>query len=499
LLLYPTFAPSFAPPISWKFSFAPPCYLFIIKKASTRLWRAYTDSVSGFMRPAGLMILSVKKESPLPPVEDITGYPSILGGRVKTLHPAVFGGILAKRSDEVHQQEMQQHALPFIDLVVVDLYPFEETVKSGGSPEAIIEKIDIGGISLIRAAAKNFNDVLIIPSLTDYPLLKEIIDNQNGKTSLDQRRLQALKAFGVSSQYDGAINTWFNQGDLNKSTVQFPADWSSRSLRYGENPHQKAMFHGKPEEVFTQLHGKELSYNNLLDVDAAISLISDFSEPTVAVIKHNNACGLASAPLLLTAWEKALAGDPVSAFGGIIITNREIDKEVAEAMNSLFFEVLLAPSFTEDALAVLQTKKNRMLLKTNTFSPPKQVFRSVLNGILEQEADHQTETEKDLKTVTQQSPSPSEISDLLFANKIVKHSKSNAIVLAKKRTTAGQRCGTNLQSGCAPTSHCQGPTFRFFPLRSSDGFRCVLPFSGLCRDCPCSRYYRRDTAGRISA
>ncbi len=385
-----------------------------------------------------------EKGIPVTPVEDITGYPSILGGRVKTLHPAVFGGILAKRADEVHQNEMQQHALPFIDLVVVDLYPFEETVKCGGSPEAIIEKIDIGGISLIRAAAKNFNDVLIIPSLKDYSLLREIIDNQNGKTNVEQRRLQALKAFGVSSQYDGAINSWFSTGHLNENSLQFPADWSSRSLRYGENPHQKAMFHGKPEEVFTQLHGKELSYNNLLDVDAAISLISDFSEPTVAVIKHNNACGLASAPLLFTAWEKALAGDPVSAFGGIIITNREIDKEVAEAMNSLFFEVLLAPSFTEDALGVLQTKKNRMLLKTNTFIPPKQVFRSVLNGILEQEADHQTETEKDLKTVTTQSPSPSEITDLLFANKIVKHSKSNAIVLAKN--------GQLLASGVGQTS-----------------------------------------------
>ncbi len=374
-----------------------------------------------------------KRDIPVTPVEDITGYPSILGGRVKTLHPAVFGGILAKRSDAVHEKEMQAHSLPFIDLVVVDLYPFEETVKAGGSPESIIEKIDIGGISLIRAAAKNYKDVLIIPSLADYSSLSEIIKNQKGNTNIEQRRIQALKAFGISSHYDAAIQAWFCDGDKKSANLKFPSDWNSRSLRYGENPHQKAMFHGKPEEVYTQLHGKELSYNNLLDVDAAISLINDFPEPTVAIIKHNNACGLASDQRLLTAWEKALAGDPVSAFGGIIITNREITKEVAEAMNSLFFELAIAPSFSNDALTVFSTKKNRIILKIKDFKLPAMLYRSILNGVLEQEPDHKTETATDLKTVTVKGPSTAETEDLLFANKIVKHSKSNAIVLVKNK------------------------------------------------------------------
>ncbi len=381
---------------------------------------------------------------PVIPVEDITGYPSILGGRVKTLHPGVFGGILAKRNDQVHQEEMKKHQLPFIDLVVVDLYPFEETVKAGGSAEDIIEKIDIGGISLIRGAAKNFDDVLIIPSVNDYSILIDIIENQQGNSSLEQRRNQALKAFGVSSHYDGAINSWFTHGKLMDDQVHMPSNWESRSLRYGENPHQKAMFHGNMAEVFTQLHGKELSYNNLLDVDAAIALIRDFSEPTVAVIKHNNACGLASDSNLLTAWEKAFAGDPVSAFGGILIANREISLEVAEAMNSLFFEVLLAPGFTDEALQILQSKKNRMILKINTFNAPKTIFRSAMNGILEQDADQITETSSDLKNVTNKEASSSEINDLLFANKIVKHSKSNAIVLAKN--------GQLLASGVGQTS-----------------------------------------------
>jgi phosphoribosylaminoimidazolecarboxamide formyltransferase/IMP cyclohydrolase len=381
---------------------------------------------------------------PVIPVEDITGYPSILGGRVKTLHPGVFGGILAKRNDQVHQEEMKKHQLPFIDLVVVDLYPFEDTVKAGGSAEAIIEKIDIGGISLIRGAAKNFNDVLIIPSVKDYSLLIDVIGNHNGNTSLEIRRNQAQKAFGVSSHYDGAINSWFMHGKLMDDQIQMPSNWEGRALRYGENPHQKAMFHGNMAEVFTQLHGKELSYNNLLDVDAAIALIRDFSEPSVAVIKHNNACGLASDSNLLTAWEKAFAGDPVSAFGGILVANREITLEVAEAMNSLFFEVLLAPGFTEEALLVLQSKKNRMILKTNAFIAPKTIFRSAMNGVLEQDADQITEISSDLKNVTSKEASASEINDLLFANKIVKHSKSNAIVLAKN--------GQLLASGVGQTS-----------------------------------------------
>jgi len=386
----------------------------------------------------------VDRGLPVIPVEDITGYPSILGGRVKTLHPGVFGGILAKRNDAVHQEEMKKHHLPFIDLVVVDLYPFEDTVASGAGADAIIEKIDIGGISLIRGAAKNFNDVLIIPSVNDYSFLLDVIVEQKGITSLEQRRLQAQKAFSVSSHYDGAINTWFLDGKLNENKIALPNNWESRSLRYGENPHQKAMFHGNIDEVFTQIQGKELSYNNLLDIDAALALIQDFVEPSFAVIKHNNACGLASDFDLSKAWKKALAGDPVSAFGGVLVANREITLDVAEAMNSLFFEVLLAPKFSEDALAVLQSKKNRILLRTNAFQGNKKNLRSVLNGVLEQDPDLAVESPSDLKIATEKSPSSTEIQDMLFANKIVKHSKSNAIVLAKN--------GQLLASGVGQTS-----------------------------------------------
>ena len=385
-----------------------------------------------------------ERNLPVTPVEDITGYPSILGGRVKTLHPAVFGGILAKRGDNVHEQEMAQHKLPFIDLVVVDLYPFEDTVRGGGTPEAIIEKIDIGGISLIRGAAKNFNDVVIIPSVNDYQTLIDIIENGNGQTTIDQRRALATRAFAVSSGYDTAINSWFTTGNLPKGIVQLSPGTPCRSLRYGENPHQKAAYHGNLDAIFTQVHGKELSYNNLLDVDAAIGLIREFVMPTVAIIKHNNACGLASDQSLMKAWEKALAGDPVSAFGGIIATNTTITKEVAEAMNSLFFEVLLAPEITADALIILQSKKNRMILLTQPFEAPKSLYRSVLNGVLEQETDHITESKAHLKTVTTKVPTEAEQADMLFANKIVKHSKSNAIVLAKD--------GQLLASGVGQTS-----------------------------------------------
>ncbi len=368
---------------------------------------------------------------PVIAVEDITGYPSILGGRVKTLHPGVFGGILAIRDDEQHQAQMQEFKLPFIDLVIVDLYPFQETVASGSSDEEIIEKIDIGGISLIRAAAKNFNDVVIIPTFNDYPFLLDILENQNGKTTLLQRKNQSLSAFAVSSGYDSAIHQWFLGNNSINETVQTPASWATKSLRYGENPHQKASFRGNLSEVFNQLHGKELSYNNLLDVDAALNLISEFEEPTIAVIKHNNACGLASDSSIIKAWEKALAGDPVSAFGGVIISNRLVSKELATEMNQLFFEVLLAPGYDPEALVILQSKKNRMLLETKPFQKPTQLIRSVLNGVLVQDPDNRTETINDFKVVTIKTPTESEYKDLIFANKIVKHSKSNAIVLAK--------------------------------------------------------------------
>ncbi len=367
---------------------------------------------------------------PVKAVEDVTGYPSILDGRVKTLHPGVFGGILARRNDATHQAEMEQYKLPFFDLVVVDLYPFESTVASGAAENAIIEKIDIGGISLIRAAAKNFNDVVIIPTVDDYGVLLDILEKQDGITELGQRKEQALHAFRVSSRYDSAIHAWFEKGTLTDD-VQLPAGWPSKSLRYGENPHQKAAFHGPIDEVFTQLHGKELSYNNLLDMDASLGLINEFQEPAFAVIKHNNACGLACDSSLTEAWKKALAGDPVSAFGGVIVCNRPIDKETASEINQLFFEVLMAPGFEAEALDILKSKKNRVLLETKQFTSPEKQYRSLLNGMLEQSRDNSTEQIAQFKTVTKKAPTEQELMDLVFANKIVKHSKSNAIVLVK--------------------------------------------------------------------
>lgn len=376
---------------------------------------------------------------PVIPVEDITGYPSILDGRVKTLHPAVFGGILSIRDDASHQAQMAEYKLPLLDLVVVDLYPFEKTVSSGADESSIIEKIDIGGISLIRAAAKNFNDVVIIPSINQYGVLNTILTEQKGATTLEQRKYLANKAFGVSSHYDTAINNWF-AGTTNNKGIQLPAEWNTQVLRYGENPHQPASFHGNLDEVFTQLNGKELSYNNLLDVDAALGLIADFPEPTIAVIKHNNACGIASDASLLKAWDKAFAGDPVSAFGGVIAANQTITGEVAEAMNSLFFEILAAPGYDEAALAILRSKKNRMILQTREFLHPEKTYRSILNGVLVQHADQSMETGEMMKTVTEKAPTSTEIADLVFANKVVKHSKSNAIVLTKN----GQLCASGV-------------------------------------------------------
>lgn len=377
---------------------------------------------------------------PVTAVEEVTGYPSILGGRVKTLHPAIFGGILSRRHDPTHQQEMEQHRLPHIDLVVVDLYPFRETVKAGGSDVDIIEKIDIGGISLIRAAAKNFEDVVIIPTVDDYGYLKDILDRKNGATTLEERRRQAGKAFTISSGYDRAISGWFG-GHRTDEEPYFSGALAEIPLRYGENPHQRASFHGDLSKVFTQLSGKELSYNNLLDIDAALGLISSFGEPTFSIIKHNNACGTASDENLPSAWEKALAGDPVSAFGGIITCNRPIDGETAGAIHQLFFEVLAAPGFSEEAMKLLSTKKNRILLETKKYQLPGRHYRSILNGLLEQEPDLITEGESHLRVVTKKSPNQGEIQDLLFANKLVKHSKSNAIILAKGRQLLGSGVG----------------------------------------------------------
>ena len=378
-------------------------------------------------------------------VEDLTSYPSILGGRVKTLHPKVFGGILNRRNHSEDQSQIAEFEIPEIDLVIVDLYPFEATVASGASHEDIIEKIDIGGISLIRAAAKNYQDVVIIPSQAQYAEFLEILNaTENGVTSLGQRKSFARDAFEVSSHYDTQIFNYFNQEgkkEIFKQSVK-PA----QVLRYGENPHQKGIFHGDLDAMFTKLHGKELSYNNLLDVDAAVNLMGEFKNdgPTFAILKHNNACGVATRPTIKEAYEGALAGDPVSAFGGILISNTKIDLATATVMNDLFCEVVIAPAYDKDALEMLQSKKNRVILIQNEVELPKRQFRTILNGVLEQDKDLITETEADFKTITKVLPTAQENKDFIFANKLVKHTKSNTIILAKN--------GQLLASGTGQTS-----------------------------------------------
>ncbi|MBQ5818886.1 MAG: bifunctional phosphoribosylaminoimidazolecarboxamide formyltransferase/IMP cyclohydrolase, partial [Bacteroides sp.] len=379
---------------------------------------------------------------PCQAVEDLTSYPSILGGRVKTLHPKVFGGILCRRGLEQDMQQIEKYDIPEIDLVIVDLYPFEATVASGAEEQAIIEKIDIGGISLIRAAAKNFNDVVIVASQAQYGPLRDILKEHGAQTTREERRWFAKEAFAVSSHYDSAI---FNYFDGEEGSAFRSAAENQKTLRYGENPHQKGVFYGNLEQMFDQIHGKEISYNNLLDIASAVDLIDEFDgTTTVAILKHNNACGLATRSTVTEAWVDALAGDPVSAFGGVIITNAVIDKQAAEEINKIFFEVLIAPDYDVDALEILGQKKNRIILVRKPADMPKKQFRSLLNGVLVQDRDLKQETTDDLKVVTEKAPTAQEIEDMLFANKIVKNSKSNAIVLAKN--------GQLLASGVGQTS-----------------------------------------------
>jgi len=367
---------------------------------------------------------------PCQSVESLTGYPSILGGRVKTLHPKVFGGILNRRDNESDKQQTAQYGIPEIDLVIVDLYPFQETVASEADEEEIIEKIDIGGISLIRAAAKNFNDVIVVASKEQYAPLESLLSENGVQSTLEERKWFAKEAFAVTSAYDTAIFNYFDNAE--GSCFRFAED-DAKILRYGENPHQKGVFYGKFEALFEQLQGKEISYNNLLDIEAAVTLISEFDELTFAILKHNNACGIASRPTVKEAWNAALAGDPVSAYGGILICNASIDREAAEAINGLFFEVIIAPDYDTNALEILMQKKNRIILIQKANLQPKSQFRSLLNGVLAQDRDVSIQTENDLTTVTLKSPDKREINDLLFANKLVKHTKSNAIVLAKNK------------------------------------------------------------------
>ena len=363
------------------------------------------------------------------PVESLTSYPSILGGRVKTLHPKIFGGILSRRELQSDIDQLEEYEIPEIDLVIVDLYPFEETVASGAAEQAIIEKIDIGGISLIRAAAKNFKDVIIVPSKDEYTFLHDtILIAQKGSSTLSDRRQLSARAFNVSSHYDTAIFNYFNgeESVAFKKSIQ-----SAHVLRYGENPHQKGVFYGDLDEMFTKWSGKELSYNNLLDVDAAVNLISEFTDATFAILKHNNACGIASRPKLVDAWRAALAGDPTSAFGGVLITNKPVDLASAEEINKLFFEVIIAPAYDVNAMDVLKAKPNRIILQQKETKLAAKSFRTLLNGVIEQDKDLKTETTTDMQTVTKTSPTSDELRDLAFANKIVKHTKSNTIVLAK--------------------------------------------------------------------
>lgn len=375
---------------------------------------------------------------PCDAVEELTGYPSILGGRVKTLHPKVFGGILTRRDNATDREQIATYEIPEIDLVIVDLYPFEETVASGAAEQDIIEKIDIGGISLIRAAAKNFKDVIIVASKAQYPMLKGLLDEKGAISTLEERRCFAKEAFAVSSGYDSAIFNYFDGDD--KSYFR-AAEGQPMSLRYGENPHQKAQFFGDFNAMFEQLHGKEISYNNLLDIDAAVTLIDEFDELTFAILKHNNACGVASRPTMLQAWTDALAGDPVSAFGGILVTNATVDKESAEAINSIFFEVIIAPDYTAEALEVLMQKKNRIILIRKEAKVAATQFRSLLNGVLTQEKDLSIQTAADLEPITERQPTAEEIEDLLFANKLVKNSKSNAITLVKNKQLCASGVG----------------------------------------------------------
>ena len=390
----------------------------------------------------GTLSFIEKLNIPVTAVDSVTSYPEIFGGRVKTLHPAIFGGILNRRENESDVKEKTLHKIPDIDLVIVDLYPFESTVASGATEQEIIEKIDIGGISLIRAAAKNFNDVVIVSSRNDYSDLLALLESKSGKTEINDRKRFAAKAFATSSHYDTAIFNYFNRTEelpLFRQSVQ-----PSQILRYGENPHQKGTFFGELDKMFTKLNGKELSYNNLLDVDAAVNLIADFEEPTFAILKHNNACGVASRKTIHQAYVDALAGDPTSAFGGVLIANRNIDIETATEVNKLFCEVIIAPGYNADALELIKSKPNRIILIQNKVELAKKSYRTLLNGVIEQDKDLKTETEADLKTITTKSPSNTEIKDLLFANKLVKHTKSNTIVFAKN--------GQLLASGTGQTS-----------------------------------------------
>lgn len=374
------------------------------------------------------------------PVESITDYPSIFGGRVKTLHPKIFGGILFRRDNESDLKEQAQYAIPNIDLVIVDLYPFEDTVKTSKVHEEIIEKIDIGGISLIRAAAKNFQDTIIVSSKNEYAELLQLLETKNGESEIEDRRVYATRAFATSSHYDAMINAYFVNGHI-EGAGNYKTMYPSKQLRYGENPHQSAKFYGNLDAIFEILNGKELSYNNIVDIDAAIQLVQEFFVPTVAIIKHTNSCGLACGSDIKEAYVKAFACDTTSAFGGIIASNTAIDIDAANEMNSLFFEVVIAPDYSAEALEVLKSKKNRIIIKQKAQVRNSTMFKTSLNGVLEQDIDHSVETKNNFKVVTTKQPTASQLEDLEFAIIAVKHLKSNGIALVKNKQLIGMGCG----------------------------------------------------------
>ena len=421
-----------------------------------------------FISTGGTQSFIESLDIPCQAVEDLTGYPSILGGRVKTLHPKIFGGILTRRDLELDKAQIAEYEIPEIDLVIVDLYPFEATVAAGADEPTTIEKIDIGGISLIRAAAKNYNDVIIVASQDQYEPLLEMVNASGASSSLEERRWFAKEAFAVSSHYDSAIFNYFDGKE--ESGFRQSAN-NAKVLRYGENPHQRGVFFGKFEDMFEQLQGKEISYNNLLDIDAAVSLINDFDDITFAILKHNNACGIASRTTLVDAWNAALAADPVSAFGGVLITNAIIDKATAEEMHKIFFEVVIAPDYDLEAIEILSQKKNRIILILKEAKSKGKQFRSLLNGVLMQDQDLKTETADELTVITEKAPTTQEIEDLLFANKIVKHSKSNAIVLAKNK----QLCA----SGVGQTSRVDALTHA---IEKADSFKIDLTGAVMASD-----------------
>ena len=434
------------------------------------------------------------------PIEDITSYPSILGGRVKTLHPKVFGGILNRKNKKEDQEELLDYEIPQIDLVIVDLYPFEETIKSSKDEKKIIEKIDIGGISLIRAAAKNFNDVLCISDKSDYDDLLKILKNSGAQTTQEIRKKYAIKAFDVSSNYDTVIFNFFNK-DMESNSLKISSN-NYIPLRYGENPHQNARFYGDFKKSVSQIHGKKLSYNNLLDIDNAINLISEFKKekPTFGILKHNNACGISSKESISLAYKSALMSDPVSAFGGVLISNTEIDIKTAKLLKKLFFEVLIAPKFNKNALEILKEKKNLIILRNNILKKEVLNYRSCLNGFLVQENDFKIDSEKNLNYVTQEIPNKKEIDDLIFASKVSKHTKSNTIVLVKNFQLLGSGMGQSSRVDALEHAIKKAKSFgfnlknavmasdAFFPfpdcveIANKEGIKCVIQPGGSIKD-----------------